>query len=85
MLLLEDTNRFDLAQVDVDSTALLLEQRVANVYRIAQAANEDDAVATDLPALRSTGFTLTRLARGLVLEQRIAAGQRQRRQHRGRQ
>jgi hypothetical protein len=72
MLLLEDTDRFDLAQVDVDSTALLLEQRVANVYRIAQAATEDDAVATDLPALRSTGFTLTRLARGLVLEQRIA-------------
>lgn len=72
MLLLEDADRFDLAQVDIDSTALLLEQRVANAYKIAQAANDDDAVATDLPALRSTGFTLTRLARGLVLEQRIA-------------
>ncbi|MBP1823104.1 hypothetical protein [Mycobacterium sp. OAE908] len=71
MLLLDDPNRYHLSQVDIDSTALLVEQRIANVYPIAQAAQDDDPVATDLPALRSTGFTLTRLKRALVLEQRI--------------
>lgn len=71
MLLLDDANRYTLSQVDIDSTALLVEQRVANVEPIAQAAQDDDPVATDLPALRSTGLTITRLKRALVLEQRI--------------
>ncbi len=71
MLLLDDPDRYHLSQVDVDSTALLIEQRVANVYSIAAAAQDDVPVATDLPALRSTGFTLSRLKRALVLEQRI--------------
>ena len=71
MLMLDDQDRYHLSQVDVDSTALLVEQRVANVYPIAAAAEDDESVATDLPALRSTGFTLTRLKRALVLEQRI--------------
>lgn len=72
MLLLDDPNRYAVSQVDIDSTALLVEQRVANVYPIAQAAVDDDPVATDLPALRSTGFTLTRIGRALLLEQRLA-------------
>lgn len=71
MLLLDDPDRYHLSQLDIDSTALLVEQRVANVYPIAQAAQDDDPVATDLPALRSSGFTLSRLKRALVLQQRI--------------
>ncbi len=72
MLLLDDSDRFDIAQVDVDSAAMLVEQRIANVYPIAQAANDGDPVTGDLPALRSTGLTVTRLRRSLILDQRIA-------------
>lgn len=68
-LLLDDPNRFDVAQVDIDSTALLVEQRVANVHPIADATA--DGVKGDLPALRSSGFTVTRLSRAIGLEQRI--------------
>jgi hypothetical protein len=70
-LLLSDPNRFDVAQTDVDSTALLVEQRVANVYAIADAVSGDEPVSGDLPALRSSGFTVTRLARSELLVDRI--------------
>jgi len=60
------------AQVDIDSTALLVEQRVANVYPIANAAGSGEPVTGDLPALRSTGFTVTRLRRAMILTDRIA-------------
>jgi hypothetical protein len=72
LLSLDDPNRYDVAQVDVDSTALLVEQRIANVYPIADAASEDQPIATDLPALRSSGFTVTRLRRQMILSDRIA-------------
>jgi hypothetical protein len=71
-LLLDDSDRYDFSHVDIDSCALLVEQRVANVPSITTAAINDEPVATDLPALRSTGFTLTRLGRSLILEQRIS-------------
>jgi hypothetical protein len=72
MLLLDDADRYDVAQVDIDSTALLVEQRVANVYPIANAAGSGEPVTGDLPALRSTGFTVTRLRRAMILTDRIA-------------
>jgi hypothetical protein len=71
-LLLGDQARFDVAQADIDSTALLVEQRVANVYPIADAVSADQPVTADLPALRSTGFAITRLRRSLILVDRIA-------------
>jgi len=72
VLPLDDPTRFHVSQVDVDSTALLVEQRVANVYPIHAAAAGDQPVVADLPALRSTGFTVSRLRRALMLEQRLA-------------
>ncbi|MEA2687239.1 MAG: hypothetical protein QOE93_2434, partial [Actinomycetota bacterium] len=72
LLPLDDPTRFDVAQVDVDSTAMLVEQRVANVYPIHSAVVGDQPVVADLPALRSTGFTVTRLRRALMMEQRLA-------------
>lgn len=71
-LLLSDPNRFDVAQADIDSTALLVEQRIANVYPIAGAVSKDEPVTADLPALRSTGFTVSRLRRSTILVDRIA-------------
>jgi hypothetical protein len=71
MLQLDDPNRFHVAQVDVDSAALLIEQRIANVYSIADATQDKGPVEADLPALRSTGMTVTRLRRSVVLGDRI--------------
>jgi hypothetical protein len=71
-LKLDDTDRYDVAQVDLDSTALLVEQRVANVTPIYTSAEAGDPVVGDLPALRSTGFTVTRLRRAMILDDRIA-------------
>jgi hypothetical protein len=72
VLMLDDVDRYDVTQVDIDSTAMLVEQRVANVYPIAQAATGGEPVTGDLPALRSTGFTVTRLRRAMILTDRIA-------------
>ena len=71
VLALGDPDRFDVAQVDVDSAAMLVEQRVANVQPIARAAASDHPVTGDLPALRSTGFTVSRLRRAMILEDRV--------------
>jgi hypothetical protein len=71
VLALDDPNRFDVAQVDVDSAAMLVEQRVANVHPIAHAASSGQPVTGDLPALRSTGFTVTRLRRAMILGDRV--------------
>lgn len=73
MLPLDDPDRFDVAQVDLDSTALLLVQRIAHTKAVAEVTEAGDTSA-DLPALRSGGITITRLGRALLLEQRIAGG-----------
>jgi hypothetical protein len=72
LLGLDDPDRYDVSQVDIDSTALLVEQRVANVYSIADAVGGDEPVTGDLPALRSSGFTVSRLRRAMILADRIA-------------
>ncbi len=71
VLALDDPDRYDVTQVDIDSAAMLVEQRVANVYPIARAASDGEPVTGDLPALRSTGFTVTRLRRAMILTDRI--------------
>jgi hypothetical protein len=68
---LDNTDRFDVAQVDVDSAAMLVEQRIANVYPIARAHAAAQPVTGDLPALRSTGFTVSRLRRAMILTDRV--------------
>ena len=71
VLALDNTDRFDVAQVDVDSAAMLVEQRVANVSPIARASASQQPVTGDLPAVRSTGFTVSRLRRGMILTDRV--------------